>query len=96
LLLRCGAILSEEGNGNAREIGAAAGAIWHALNSKGELTLAQLKRAAKVRAQLFDWVIGWLAREDKFVITPEKRSFRVRLKDTHTKTAGSAGGDLFS
>jgi len=73
-----------------KEIGVAAGAIWHALNNKGELSLAQLKREAKAKALLFDWAIGWLAREDKIVITREKRSFRVRLKDTHAKTAGSA------
>ncbi len=72
------------------EIGAAAGAIWHALNSKGTLPLAQLKRAAKVKAQLFDWAIGWLAREDKIVITPEKRSFRLRLKEPHASVAGAS------
>ena len=73
-----------------KEIGVAAGAIWQALNNKGELTLAQLKRAAKAKTPLFDWGIGWLAREDKIVIAPEKRSFRIRLKDTHTKTPGTA------
>jgi len=36
---------------------------------------------------LFDWAIGWLAREDKIAITPEKRSFRVQLKDSQTKAA---------
>jgi hypothetical protein len=73
-----------------KEIGVAAGAIWHALNNKGELSLAQLKREAKAKTLLFDWAIGWLAREDKIVITREKRSFHIRLKDTHAKTAGSA------
>jgi hypothetical protein len=72
------------------EIGAAAGAIWHALNNKGELSLTQLKRVAKAKTPLFDWAIGWLAREDKIVITPEKRSFWIKLKDTHAKTAGTA------
>jgi len=71
-----------------KEIGATAGAIWHALNKQGELSLAQLKRAAKAKTPLFDWAIGWLAREDKIVITPEKRSFRIQLKDAHTKSAG--------
>ncbi len=71
------------------KIGGTAGAIWHALNSKGELTLAQLKRAARAKTLLFDWAIGWLAREDTIVITSEKRSLRVRLKDTYPK-AGSA------
>jgi hypothetical protein len=30
----------------------------------------------------------WLAREGKIVITPEKRSFRIQLEDTHTTTVG--------
>ena len=69
------------------EIGTAAGSIWHALDGKSALTLAQLKKEVTGESPLFDWAIGWLAREDKIVITPEKRSFRVQLKDTQTKAA---------
>jgi Winged helix-turn-helix domain (DUF2582) len=69
------------------EIGNAAGSIWHALDGKSALTLAQLKKEVKGESPLFDWAIGWLAREDKIAITREKRSFRVALKDTQTKTA---------
>lgn len=29
---------------------------------------------------MFDWAIGWLAREDKIVITPKKSSFTIRLR----------------
>ena len=50
----------------------------------------QLKRAAKTKTPLFDWAIGWLAREDKILITFEKRSFRIKLKDTYTKSTGTA------
>ena len=57
-----------------------AGAIWQALNGKGHLPLPQLQRVVKGKAPVFDWAIGWLAREDKIVITPDKRSFRIRLK----------------
>ncbi len=46
------------------EIGTVAGAIWHVLNSKGALSLAQLKREVKGKTPLFDWAIGWLAREE--------------------------------
>jgi len=66
------------------EIGKVAGEIWHALNSKGELSLTQLKKDVKGKTPLFDWAIGWLARENKIVIASEKRSFRVRLKDRHS------------
>jgi Winged helix-turn-helix domain (DUF2582) len=69
------------------EIGTAAGSIWHALNGKGELSLEQIKKEVKGTSPLFDWAIGWLAREDKIAITREKRSFRVALKDSQTKAA---------
>jgi len=69
------------------EIGNAAGEIWHALNGKGELSLARLKSTVKAKTPVFDWAIGWLAREDKVAITREKRSFRVELKHTHATLA---------
>lgn len=62
------------------EIGTTAGAIWQALEGRGELSLDQLKKAVEGKAPVFDWALGWLAREDKVEIRPEKRSFRVRLK----------------
>ena len=69
------------------EIGTVAGVIWQALDGKGALTLARLKKEVKGKSPVFDWAIGWLTREDKIVITPEKRGFRVQLKDTQTKAA---------
>ena len=62
------------------EIGKAAGKIWQTLDGKGELSLEQLKEEVKGESPLFDWAIGWLAREAKIVITPEKRSFRIQLR----------------
>jgi winged helix-turn-helix protein DUF2582 len=73
-----------------QEIGTIAGMIWHALDAKGELSLAQLKRELNGKTPLFDWAVGWLAREDKIAITPEKRSFRLRLKATQAKAAGAS------
>ena len=72
------------------EIGTTAGAIWQALNATDELTLVQLKREVKGRVPIFDWAIGWLAREDKIVITSEKRSFRIRLKEAQAKAAAAS------
>ena len=69
------------------EIGTVAGQIWLALNTKGELSLSQLKKDVKGKTPFFEWAIGWLAREDKIVITPEKRSFRVQLKGKQTAAA---------
>lgn len=67
------------------EIGITAGTIWHVLGTKGELSLAQLNKEVKSNAPVFGWAIGWLAREDKVVITRKKRSFRVRLKEPQEK-----------
>lgn len=61
------------------EIGTLAGAIWKVLDSNGELSLSQLKTRTKAKPPLFDWAIGWLAREDKIALTQQKRSIRVRL-----------------
>ena len=61
------------------EIGTTAGAIWKILHAKGELTLYQLKKQTKAEAPVFDWAIGWLARENKIAFTQQKRSIRVRL-----------------
>ncbi len=72
------------------EIASTAGIIWHALNDRAELSLAKLKKEVNGKTPVFDWAVGWLAREDKLVITSEKRSFRIQLKDAHTKTAGTA------
>jgi hypothetical protein len=61
------------------EIGATAGAIWKILHTKGELSLSQLKKQTKADARVFEWAIGWLARENKIALTQQKRSIRVRL-----------------
>jgi hypothetical protein len=56
------------------------GAIWYALNTHGELSLAQLKKLVDGKSPMFDWAIGWLAREGKVILTPKKRSLIIRLK----------------
>ena len=66
-------LLKEKGRAMQEEIGMTAGALWQALNTKGELSLAQLKKDVKGKPPIFDWAIGWLAREGKIVITPSWR-----------------------
>ena len=63
------------------EIGAVAGAVWHVLNGKGRVTLKKLKKQINCKARVFDWAIGWLAREGKIWIEPQNRSFIIKLKD---------------
>lgn len=70
------------------EIGTTAGAIWQALNANGELSLPSLKQQVGAKAPIFDWALGWLAREDKVVIARHQKSYRVRLSDAQARTAG--------
>lgn len=72
------------------EIGKTAGAIWDALNTRGEQSLSELKKVAKGKEPTFNWAIGWLEREDQIVITPDKRSFRIRLKQAQASAAGAS------
>jgi hypothetical protein len=64
----------------SEQIGTVAGAIWHTLEANGEMSLAKLKKELKAGTPLFDWAVGWLAREDKIMLTTEKRITRVCLK----------------
>jgi Winged helix-turn-helix domain (DUF2582) len=64
------------------EIGDVAGAIWLALSGNGGATLPELKKKIECKPPVFDWAIGWLARENKIAITRDRRSFVVKLKDT--------------
>lgn len=70
----------------SEEIGTMAGAIWKALETNGQMTVVKLKKELNAQSPLFDWAIGWLAREDKILLTKEKRSVRVCLKGWHTQT----------
>ena len=72
------------------EIGQLAGSIWRTLDANGEMTLTELKKEAAAGTTLFDWAIGWLAREDKIMLTAEKRSVRVCLKGWHTQSMHAA------
>jgi len=67
------------------EIGSTAGMIWRTLEAKGDLSLAQLKKEVNGKTPIFEWAIGWLAREDKVVITQEKRSFYIRLAEARAR-----------
>jgi hypothetical protein len=68
------------------EIGTMAGAIWQALETNGETALSKLKKELNAASPLFDWAIGWLAREDKIMLTADKRSTRVCLKGWPTQS----------
>lgn len=69
------------------QIGTVAGEIWRVLESNGEMQIGQLKERVKAEPPLFHWAVGWLAREDKVVVTAGKRSFRIRLKEQESASA---------
>jgi hypothetical protein len=73
------------------EIGTAAGAIWHALETHGELSMSGLKKEVSLESPVFDWAIGWLAREHKIALTRDKRSWLIRLEGhSHNGTRSRA------
>jgi len=62
------------------QVGATAGKIWHELTESGPQTLVQLKKKLNGQSDLVNFAVGWLAREDKVEIVPDKKNFRVQLK----------------
>jgi hypothetical protein len=74
----------------SEEIGTMAGEIWHALEANGEVTLAKLKKDLHAASPLFDWAIGWLAREDKIELIAVKKSFHICLKGHHAQSMHAA------
>ena len=61
-------------------VGHTAGKVWNQLSADGPQTIAQLKKKLNGEGDLVNFAIGWLAREDKVDIVPEKKNFRVILK----------------
>jgi len=72
------------------EIGTMAGEIWKALEANGETAISKLKKDLQASSPLFDWAIGWLAREDKIMLSAEGRTTRVSLKGWHTQSIHAA------
>ena len=62
------------------QVGVTAGKVWNMLNDSGPQTLAQLKKRLNGSGELVGFALGWLAREDKVEISPDKKSFKVALK----------------
>ncbi|HEV2176075.1 MAG TPA: winged helix-turn-helix domain-containing protein [Terriglobia bacterium] len=62
------------------QVGITAGQVWQALESGGPQTVAELKKKLNGSGELVNFALGWLAREDKIELAPEKRTFRVTLR----------------
>jgi hypothetical protein len=63
-----------------QEIGVMAGKVWQTLDTKGEMSLAALKKSLGTRELTADWAIGWLARENKLVLRKERNTVKVALR----------------
>ncbi len=63
------------------EVGETAGAVWNLLNQDGPQTLGQLKKKLNGSAELMNFAVGWLAREDKVEITEDRKTFQIRLRN---------------
>ncbi len=62
------------------QVGETAGKVWNVLNNEGPQTVGQLKKKVNGSPDLLNFAIGWLAREDKVELTPQKKALRVQLK----------------
>lgn len=62
------------------QVGETAGRVWHVLHENGPLTLTQLKKKLNGSGELLNFALGWLSREDKVKISPEKKSYRIQLR----------------
>lgn len=61
--------------------GEMAGAVWTALNEKGELNAKDLKKAAKVKTDKELYIaLGWLLREDKLAVAGDEKEPLFSLK----------------
>lgn len=59
-----------------------AGKVWRTLGEKGPISIAQLAKLLKLKADITNQAIGWLAREDKIKYVQKGASTFVCLVDT--------------
>lgn len=62
-------------------IGKVAGAIWDTLRAKEEVSVSQLPRLIKEKAEIAYQGLGWLAREEKLVYREKNGQAYVSLNE---------------
>jgi len=60
-------------------IGTNAGIVWQALSEKGILTIRGLGELTNLKSTHLILALGWLARENKIVITEEDQTIYIEL-----------------
>jgi predicted transcriptional regulator len=61
-------------------MGMAAGELWQFLNKNGESSAAKIVKESELDTKSLQRAIGWLAKEDKLVITTKGRTELLALK----------------
>lgn len=62
-----------------KEIGQDAGVVWQLLFDKGRLSLRELGEFSHLSDKRILLAVGWLARENKVVLTEDENLFYVEL-----------------
>ncbi len=62
------------------QIGVDAGKVWNELELNGEMTTGTLKKSLGISPFNLYIAIGWLAREDKVLMTRKGSTIKVQLK----------------
>ncbi len=70
-----------EADPTVQQIGAAAGQVWHLLETTGPQNITRLVKEVDVPRDLAMQALGWLAREEKILIEEQSRSRVVSLVD---------------
>lgn len=61
-------------------IGDTAGRVWHTLEQEGPLSVTKLVKSVDAPRDVVMQAIGWLAREEKILVTETNRSKIVSLR----------------
>jgi hypothetical protein len=69
------------------EIAASAQEIWNLLDKQGPSPLDQVRQTVRSEPHIFEWAVGWLAREDKIAIVPQENSFIVSKREPTIREA---------
>ncbi len=62
------------------QIGINAGKVWDELELNGEMTTGSLKKSLGLAPFNLNIAIGWLAREDKILISRKGNTIKLQLK----------------
>ncbi len=74
-----GTATSSKTSDGVAHIGEVAGMVWHTLREEESISTARLSRTVDAPRDLVMQAIGWLAREEKVVITETSRGKMISL-----------------